>query len=378
MFNKQTLIFFALISFSLQDNNCLVNFEYCEEEEEQKRTVTIKNCKESNIYGDIEECVECDTHYYVSEDRRSCIQVKDQIENCISYYADSENEFCYRCDKGYALSTDYKKCTKVENPIEHCVYFSFIREGEIGCNECEKDYYPSYDRTHCIEFKNCNYFINYEKNEHCEYCKRGYALSYDGKSCIQSKTCKKFANKDNTKCSECISNFHPNANGECERTLCSKYDENVCTECYEGYYLDGDKNCKKITIENCLYLDEKNEKCESCLFGITPDANGKCNLPSTLIKGCIKYGSDGKCIECEDEGDVYQLKDGTCKFIDCKKGETKLEYCGKCKPGYDFEENDNGNYICLGYDGSYDTSSDSSSRNKVEYALLIFILALLI
>jgi len=125
-------------------------------------------------------------------------------------------------------------------------------------------------------------------------------------------------------------------------------------------------------------LDDANQKCKTCLFEASTDANGKCILPSQLIKGCKKYNNDGKCSECEDEGDIYELKEGTCKFIECKKG-VKQEYCYECKAGYYFEEDDNDNEFCMGYDGSKDTSStDSSSSNKVEYALLIFILALLI
>ena len=97
-----------------------------------------------------------------------------------------------------------------------------------------------------------------------------------------------------------------------------------------------------------------------------------------MIKGCIQYGSDGKCTQCERNYNAYELKDGTCQFKECKEGEKKFEYCDECKVGYFEGEDANDNDICIGYDGSMDTSSDSSSRNKVEYALLIFILALLI
>ena len=377
MFNKQALIFFTLITLTLQDNNCLVNFEYCEEEEEPEKTLTIKNCKEGYVDDDNEYCFECETNYYVSEDRKSCIQVKKPIDNCISYYSNSGNEFCDQCGKGYARSVDYKSCTKLDKPIENCVRLNFISESEYECNQCEEDYYTSYDGKSCIEFKNCRNFINNEENEHCEYCRDGYALSYGGKSCIPSETCRKLAEGDK-KCSECIKYFHRNANGECERTLCEEYDGNVCKKCYGGYYLDADKNCQKITIDYCLELDDANQKCKTCLFEASTDANGKCILPSQLIKGCKKYNNDGKCAECEDEGDIYELKEGTCKFIECKNGK-KYEYCNICKVGYYRDEDENDNYICIGYDGSRDTSSsDSSSSNKVEYALLIFILALLI
>ena len=89
-----------------------------------------------------------------------------------------------------------------------------------------------------------------------------------------------------------------------------------------------------------------------------------------MIEGCIRY-TNGKCAECENKGKDYTLKDGTCQFINCGNGERAVDYCGVCQIGY---EEDDG--ICVGYDGSRDTSF--SSQNKVEFAMLIFILALLI
>ena len=198
-------------------------------------------------------------------------------------------------------------------------------------------------------------------------------------SCKPFENCEKLAEGDK-KCSECYNSlFHPNAEGKCERTQCKEYVQNVCTECYEGYYLDNDKNCNKIPIENCLKLDSLGEKCSSCLFGIKPDDNGKCNLPSPLIKGCKSYGSDGKCTTCE-LNNYKPTNDGNCQLKECKEGEYKNEYCYECKAGYFSTNDDDDNHICMGYDGSMDTSSssDSSSRNKVEYGLMIFILALLI
>ena len=122
-------------------------------------------------------------------------------------------------------------------------------------------------------------------------CKNGYAISFEGNSCIQFENREKLAKGDKN-CSICAYNFHPKAEGECERALCEVYDDNdVCTKCFVGYYLNDIKMCQKITIENCLEFDEKNEKCSICIGDIPPDENGNCNLPSPLIKGCTKYDS---------------------------------------------------------------------------------------
>ena len=374
MLNLHPLILVALISFSIQDKNCLIYFERCKATE---KSITITNCISSYI-DSYEKCYECKNGYVPSYDRKSCISTGNTIEHCTNYYSANENQLrCSECDNGYVPSDDQTSCNTVANLIDNCISYELAGDGQIICRECKIDYFRSFDKKSCIEFKNCDEFNNNEKdNEYCEECNYGYALSYDGSECKQFENCAKLA-KGDSKCSECAYFFHLNKEGICERTLCETYENNICTGCFEGYYLDGDKNCKKITIENCLESDSKGEKCTKCIYDILPDTNGKCNLP--LIKGCVQYGSDGKCTQCERNYNAYELKDGTCQFKECKEGEQKIEYCDECKAGYFEGEDANDNDICIGYDGSMDTSSsDSSSRYKVECALLIFILALLI
>ena len=380
MLNLKCLILLVLISFSLQDKNCLIYFEKCE----KPSTITISNCISGYSSNDennelTEYCDECQVGYVPSYDMKKCIHIENSIQYCIEHSSDSEDKLqCSKCDTNHALSNDRKSCSTVPNQIENCISYSLVSEDNSLCDECKTDYFLSYDRKSCIEFKNCDDFNNNQDNEYCEECNNGYALSYDGMSCKQFENCKKLA-EGNKKCSECVDNFHPNAEGKCERTQCEDYDENdVCTKCYEGYYLDNDKNCKKISIEYCLDADSKGEKCISCLGDINPDANGKCNLPSPLIKGCKSYGSNGKCTTCESN--YYKAtNDGGCQLIECKEGEYKYEYCAICKAGYFDTRDDDDNHICMGYDGSTDTSSSNfSSRNKVEYALIIFILTLFI
>ena len=180
-------------------------------------------------------------------------------------------------------------------------------------------------------------------------------LSSDKKSCKKFENCEQLEEGD-SKCSVCVEYFHPNAEGKCERTLCENFGtNNVCSNCYEGYYLDNNE-CKKITIENCLKLDTNDKtKCSKCVGGITP-TDGNCILPSTLIKGCVKYGENGVCTKCEED-DYEPTNDGkSCKFIGCGEDSYKVEYCGLCKAGYyldDDEEDYDG--LCHGYDGSKDT-----------------------
>jgi len=220
---------------------------------------------------------------------------------------------------------------------------------------------------------NCLYYDEVEEGK-CIGCRIGYAVTFDGSQCISFPNCG-LLKEGNKKCKECYEYFHPNSNGQCERTLCEEFEGNVCKSCYNGYFLNNNKECEKITIPYCIKLDSDG-KCEECVNHDKGNDQGTCNIPATLIKGCMKYDKDGKCIQCNND---YNGPDGNgnCVFKDCEeeygKEYTKTEYCAACQVGYDFDFESG---ECVAIDGSNDT--DASTLNKVEYAALIFILALLI
>lgn len=211
------------------------------------------------------------------------------------------------------------------------------------------------------------------KQHKCAICLDGYVLSDNQKECIKFDNCLRLVTGDNTICEDCVEHYHPNKDGKCKRILCTVYENNnkdVCSTCFDGYYLNKDKKCVEITIENCLKVNENdNTKCTYCVNGYFVD-NGQCIVPSTLIKGCIQYDKTGKCTSCSS-GYNGPNNDGTCTLT-CKTNESKKDYCYFCKKGYYLDDD----YICSSYvDGSKDTSS--SPFKSLDYALLIFILALL-
>ena len=207
------------------------------------------------------------------------------------------------------------------------------------------------------------------ENEKCVGCIFGYAVSYDESQCISFPNCA-LLESGNKKCDECYDYFYPNSKGQCERTLCSEFEDNVCTSCYNGYYLNKDNECQKITIPYCIKL-KSDGKCYKCVNDDEGNEQGTCNIPATLMKGCEKYDKDGKCIYCNH---YYSGPDenGNCVFKSCKADEKKIEHCPICQVGYDFNEKDE----CVAIDGSTDAGSLISY--KIEYAMLLFILALLI
>ena len=196
----------------------------------------------------------------------------------------------------------------------------------------------------------------------CYYCEDDYAISYDGQKCISFKNCEQLDEGDK-KCSECKYGFLPNSDGQCERSTCSKKNEDVCTSCHRGYYLK-ENQCQKITLPYCVEVSNSNENvCEECLYGISL-LNGECVVPEKIIKGCVQYDTNGKCIECEE--DFYTFNNGNCNFSGCSKGLTKIEYCGMCEVG--FYEDDDG--WCVGFDGTKDTCKGMG----IKYALLALVI----
>ena len=264
------------------------------------------------------------TYEYCYEEREPTQPKQTKISNCA--YEDDEGTYCYSCKDGYALTYDRQSCT---NSISKC----YELDEQNKCKNCYDDYALSNDRSKCVSFPNC-----------------------------------KVLEKDENKCKECDFYFHPNSEGKCERTTCHIYNtNNVCTHCFEGYYLK-DNKCQKISIPYCLAVsDSEGKVCSSCILNL-PIINGECLVPENLIKGCQYYDAFGKCNQCAE--DDYDLKEGNCVFRGCQKNEKKNEDCEYCEAGFHRDEDD----ICIGYDGTKDTSA--ATRNKIEYASLILIFAL--
>lgn len=210
--------------------------------------------------------------------------------------------------------------------------------------------------------------ISYDgSKENCWGCEEGYIVASGGKSCKYFPNCNALDSEEK-KCVNCYSFYLPNSEGKCERSLCASYNENYgCKSCYQGYYLKGSE-CKKIPIAYCI--DGNESACTSCANFAKKTSDGKCEL-KTLIEGCENYNNDGTCYQCAKDYKPSTDKK-QCNFQECdSKTENKYNYCGTCEAGYflDYEDGK-----CMGVDGS----KDSSSFNEVRYALILFILSLLI
>lgn len=183
--------------------------------------------------------------------------------------------------------------------------------------------------TNCMKFK----------ESICDLCEDGYASSYNGKSCISFPNCNEL-----------------------------KEGDKECDDCYNGFYpINDGKECKIIPFENCKYISDDETKCDECLYFANMNADGECVLPKKWLEGCYGYNTDGSCNFCDED---YNLVNGECQFIGCSSGDEKVEYCGICKHGSFVDIKDG---KCKTYG-----ESDSSNRNKIGYALLLFVISLLL
>ena len=119
----------------------------------------------------------------------------------------------------------------------------------------------------------------------------------------------------------------------------------------------------------CLRLSDSNEnECEECVEGLSL-LDGKWVAPEKIIKGCLQYDTEGKCIKCSDD---YTINNGNCDFKGCSAKETKIEVCAVCEAGFGFDDDGS----CIGYDGTKDTSKGMGI--KIKYALFALVILLFI
>lgn len=231
MINLKVLIFSILISFSLQDSHCLINFEYCDEKEDGKY-----------------------------EDEGS------SNEGGIAHCYDAQEGECKGCDEGFAISYEKNKCISFQN----C---ESLKEGNNNCEKCIYNFHPNSEGK--CERTLCQY---YGDDDVCQVCFEGYYLKNNQCEKITIPYCLTLDPSDETKCSTCLYYISMEKNGECivAPTLikgCTEYDtEGKCTQCDEEYSLK-EGTC---VFKTCPSGEIKYEYCKVCEAGYYTDVDGLC------------------------------------------------------------------------------------------------------
>ena len=182
----------------------------------------------------------------------------EKISNPDEYCLKRENKNCLICSDSL-LNPSTGKCEQPETKIDHCYFYT----PNSKCEKCQYNYTPSEDILKCEKIKDKN-------------CLDGF---------------------ENKKCSICKFPFLPNENLICKNEIkceiencvaCGVYwGVQLCNTCGKGFAVrmfreirDFRANdCKEEVegIRNCWYLENEDEnRCSICEVGFFMDVNGLC------------------------------------------------------------------------------------------------------
>lgn len=241
-----------------------------------------------------EDYTVCEDGYYEKENTCTICPVIDNCLKCgIDTSIDANSPVCKICKEGFRPSDDGKSC--VSCGVTHCTSCSVKQ-----CDFCEDGYYTRGTSCYeCPSLMNCLscYFDPEMKRAVCQTCPEGYYFRNDLKSCeLCSDHCMKCypAVKD-TICLECDS-FSELNNEKCELKSCDVKGMEHCSKCQtdgtikecilcddQDYQIAEDKlscepkPCDATKIDNCVKCTIKNDQeiCTECSEGYIISNDGK-------------------------------------------------------------------------------------------------------
>ncbi len=183
-------------------------------------------------------CLECQSGYYLSKNKKCEIFPVEPVTNCKSYLS---AEICSECQTGYFLENS-TTCTENETIAECEIYNGSAPTTE--CNKCTNVFYldgnTCSERVNSLEISECQK-MNYFKDE-CETCNMNFVL-----------------NKSKEKCQRGVNN-------------CIEYQsltvETIfeCIRCEPSHYLNSNDNiCKAGVVPNCLEYETEENICSKCM-----------------------------------------------------------------------------------------------------------------
>ena len=218
-------------------------------------------------------CIMCKEGYFLEkENEQSDVRTCKECGGC-DICDQTSNTFCTQCNFGgfyKEIINGNLRCPKCE--IANCLDCTSQSDTGDACFECKDGYYMT-DEGKCNSCNGCS-MCNSNTKPLCDNtipCDEGYYLSNNGNSilgctkCTQAncKTCEKSTNNPIIDtCNECKDGFYMiSMDGkltcsECFVENCKKCENNLCTECHEGYFADKQDgyimSCILCTVKYCL------------------------------------------------------------------------------------------------------------------------------
>ena len=288
-------------------------------------SITIDKCLQAT---DANTCTACDTGYYVNE-QKTCTKMTD---NCNVETFDHYNKKCKNCVDHYYLTKEF---TCVSIPIEKCLQAS----DDKTCTQCEKGYFINKDNT-CTKIPDhCEIIYN----KQCTQCENHFYPNADGSKCESITIDKCLQAKDAKTCSSCEEGYYVNTENTCTKITdnCDvktfDHSNRRCIACVERYYLTKEYTCAAITIDKCIHANDANT-CSTCENKYYVVGGNKCEkIP---IANCQQASNDKTCTLCEDG--YYVDKQYTCTVLPshCKQFDYLNRVCTVCDDNY-YKKGDN-------------------------------------
>ena len=257
------------------------------------------------------KCLLCEENYYLGLDNKCT-----NVNHCI--YSNNYDD-CLECEDNYYYLTLNRTCLEAKDNYENCKI-----SGGYGCLKCKNNYYLNANDSTCIDNTKEEAFYKCaksdKKNENCAECIEGYFLGSEDKKCILVENCK--ISENEKRCKECDEYFCLDV----KKGICIDndyiFDENIkyyfacnrtnedgtsCAQCIEGYEIGENGYCVDVT--RCL--EEKNGECIRCTEEKNKNGFTYC---ANKVFGCVESVYD-ECVRCDDL--------------------LSLISCTECKEGYD-------------------------------------------
>lgn len=123
------------------------------------------------------------------------------------------------------------------------------------CTGCNQDYFLNID-AFCYR----DFYFN------ATTCPVGQMFTWENGKCLYwDRRCEAIDFKNNYACLRCQEGHYKTNIGKCERNICTKFVNNICTETFIGYYLNTTKGVNQYEVlpKNCLAVDV-NQVCVQC------------------------------------------------------------------------------------------------------------------
>ena len=311
------------------DNNCF--------------PLNVPNCK---VHETADSCMECDSGYFVTDDRKCQAYPDNRIQNCRVY---SNLTTCYECDDLYKL--DGNACVR-RTLIDNCA--EYHRTGDT-CTKCEDGYWTS--GTACSSLTMVDFCKTYQTgSDNCQLCEDTHILDSNDTCLERVDHCKTFGlthgTADHNQCTECEDDYfllNNTAARECiqkqHQPFCKVPEDykNECMTCASGYYNDNGF-CKPYTVDFCEEPETDKDECMTCIEGFEK-VNGVCG-PIELNNCKVPHNIAGQCDTCVDG--FYKDSSNICRMrnlVGCETPTADKNECTTCAPGYERDSSDNLCYI---------------------------------